>query len=714
MRPRIAWTIFRKELLETLRDRRTLFMMLVLPVLLYPMMVIAFSWFVETQSEAREERASTVAVWGSPPGDLVSSLRQNGKLTLRPWAGAAAEVKQRLSSGTLQVPPAAASRAREKAGSARASSFETENPVLAAARPLITAGQVDAVIVFWPGFDRAIADGGLGQVSIYFDSVRLDSTKALERLNDALSEYRARLIQEREQRRGLAPGFSQGIEVLSRNVAGERRRAADILGSVLPLILIVMSMLGGFYPAIDLTAGEKERGTMQTLMCAPVGPTEIIVGKFGAVWVMSLISALVNVGSLAATLARLVPGQQLSIPPFSFALTFVMLVPVSFTMSAVFLAVATFAKDFKDGQNFLTPVYSVLAMPAAITMLPGLRLSTGMTFVPVLNIALLIKSLLVGEAPADLVFLTLLSSLVYATLAVILASWVFQQEQVLLGGRQSMRELFGLERRAGGVPSSNMAIVSFAVLLVLVFYGSQLLSGRGVVPTLLSVEYGFFLAPTLAVVLGLGFSVRDTLALRLPSLRGILAALLIGISAWTVAGGLLVRLLPPPDSLVRALSKILLLDGKPVPLWVVWLAIGLTPAICEELYFRGFALSGLRRFGKWPAILLSALFFGLAHSSVYRMLPTAFLGLLFAWMVWKTGSVVCSVIAHALNNGLMATLVSSDGLARQLGSGGSPYLPWKYTLAGAAVLSVGVLLLRSLPEPKQAAGGRRQAVGSRQ
>jgi sodium transport system permease protein len=708
MRPRIAWTIFRKELLETLRDRRTLFMMIVLPVLLYPMMIIAFSWFAESQSEAREERSSSVAVWGEAPQDLVDSLRQGGKLTLRPWAGATPEVRQGLSSGTLQVPPIAPSRRQEGSRGARAGTPEPENSVLAAARPAITGGQVDAVLVFWPGFDRAIADGGLGRASVYFDSVRLDSLKAFERLNDAVAEYRTRLVRGREQGRGLAAGFSQAIDVFARNVAGERRRSAEILGSVLPFILIVMSMLGGFYPAIDLTAGEKERGTMQTLMCAPVGPTEIIVGKFGAVWVMSLISALVNVGSLAATLARLVPGQQISIPLSSFALTFVMLVPVSFTMSAVFLAVATFAKDFKDGQNFLTPVYSVLAMPAAITMLPGIRLTAGTTFVPVLNIALLIKSLLVGEAPADLVFLTLLSSLVYATLAVLLASRVFQQEQVLLGGRQSMRELFGLERRSGGVPSSTMAIVSFAALLVLVFYGSQWLSGRGIVATLLSVEYGFFLVPTVAVVLGLGFSARDTLALRLPPLRGVLAAVLIGVSAWTVAGGLLIRLLPPPESLARALTKILLLDGKSVPLWVVWLVIGVTPAVCEEMYFRGFALSGLRRLGKWPAVLVSALFFGLAHASIYRMLPTAFLGLLFAWMVWKTGSVLCSMIAHALNNGLMATLVSSETLVRHLDGGSSPYLPWKYTLAGAAVLSVGLLLLRSLPENsrQRAAGGR--------
>jgi sodium transport system permease protein len=243
-----------------LRDRRTLFMMIVLPVLLYPMMIIAFSWFAESQSEAREERASTVAVWGAPPDDLVSRLRQNDKLALRPWAGASPEVKQGLSSGTLQAPPVPPSRGQEEGRASRAGTFEAENPVLASARPLITGGQVDAVLVFWPGFDRAIADCGLGQVSVYFDSVRLDSTKALERLNDALAEYRTRLIREREEGHGLAAGFSRR----STSPATWQRAApvAELLGSVLQTIssyIDARRLLPGHRP----DGRRKERGTMR-------------------------------------------------------------------------------------------------------------------------------------------------------------------------------------------------------------------------------------------------------------------------------------------------------------------------------------------------------------------------------------------------------------------------------------------------------------------
>jgi len=697
MRAHIAWIIFRKELTETLRDRRTLFMMIGLPILLYPMMIIAVGWFQESQAETREERASTIAVWGEAPAALAHDLAAAGRLTLQPWAGVPADVREALAAGTATPPPIIAAPSGRR-GRWTPAEAERENPVLRAARAAIGNRQADAVLVLWPGLERAIARGGLGTVSVYFDSVSLDSVKARDRIEDAVGAYRTRLIQQRERDAGLAEGFAVGVDVRARNVAPESRRSAELLGMLLPFILIVMSLLGGFYPAIDLTAGEKERGTMQTLMCAPLKPAEIVVGKFLTVWVMALVAALANVASLAATLGRIVPGQQLTVAPSAYVLTFLMLVPVTFIIAAVFLAVAAFARDFKDGQNFLTPIYMLLAMPATVTMLPGVQLTGATAFVPVLNIALLIKSLLLGEAPAELVFLTLTASAMYAMLAVLLAARVFQQEQVLLGGRQSFARVFGIERRADSVPSPSLVLVSYAAVLVTVFYGSLwLLRNATVLVTLLVTEYGFFLVPTLACVVLLGLSARDTLSLRLPPLRGVVAAVLIGVSAWTVAGGILIRLLPPPDSLVKALERILLLDGRAAPLWLVWLVVGVTPAICEELYFRGFVLAGLRRTGMLPALTVTAVLFGLAHSSIYRLLPTVFLGLVFGYAVWKTRSIACSMIAHALNNGLMATLVFMPAFGERLGVGTSAYLPWSLTAVGAIIMLVGLALLWSLP-----------------
>jgi sodium transport system permease protein len=131
----------------------------------------------------------------------------------------------------------------------------------------------------------------------------------------------------------------------------------------------------------------------------------------------------------------------------------------------------------------------------------------------------------------------------------------------------------------------------------------------------------------------------------------------------------------------------------------VWLVIAVTPALCEELFFRGLVLTGLRRLGVWPAIVTCALLFGVAHSSVYRLIPTFFIGLLLSWLVWKTGSVWTGVLAHALNNGIAATLVYHKPLAAAFGAGTQAYLGWKPTLAALVVLACGLLLLRLVKRP---------------
>jgi sodium transport system permease protein len=701
MRGAIIRTIFRKELLETLRDRRTLLMMIGLPVVLYPMMIIAVSWFQQSQAEKREERSSVVAVWGDIAQPLLEALKRSGKLTLRRWDTADAGLQAQLRDPASRPAPTIMAA---DGGRSRGSATEVENPVLAAARIAVTRRGVDAVLVLWPDLAQALEAEGLGSVSVYYDSIQPDSQLARERLLDALARFRAALVSAREREHELAPGFATAMNILSRNVASERRRGAEILGMLLPFILIVMSLLGGLYPAIDLTAGEKERGTMQTLMCAPVSAEEIILGKFLTVWTIALITALANIVSLAATLTRIVPGVNLSLPLSSYVLTFAMLVPVTFITSALFLAVAAFARDFKDGQNFLMPVYMVLAMPAVLTMLPGVQIGAVTAFVPIVNVALLIKAVLVSEAPADFVFLTLLSSAAYAGLAILLAARVFQQEQVLLGGRQSITYLLGLDRRPGRRPGPTLAIVSFAVILVAVFYGSVLLQRSGTVVTVLVTEYGFFLLPTLLFVAWFGFGWRDTLSLRMPPVRALVGSALVGLSAWTLAAGVLIRLLPPPDSLTRALEKLLLLDRTSVPLGVVWLVVAVTPAICEELYFRGFALTGLRRLGPAGAIVISALLFGLAHASIYRLLPTAVLGLLFGVAVWRTGAIACSILAHALNNGLIVTMIWAPQYFEWLGVGKGTFLPWTTTALGCAVAALGVMLILSVPQVRKGVG----------
>jgi sodium transport system permease protein len=686
MRGRIVWTIYRKELVESLRDRRTLFLMLILPILLYPLLLIGMSKLMESQEEAQEARTSRVAVWGALPDSLAAEIVAKKHVKIELWGGIPDNLKADLRNGLL-APPGSTKR-----------DTVPDTPLVAAARPLILDRRFDTVVVLWPGFEKQIDAGGLGDVSILYDSVRQDSRTARQRLESAITDFRRKLVDARETKAGLQRGFSTAVRVQAQNVAPSQRKSGFFLGTVLPYILILFTVIGGFYPALDLTAGEKERGTMQTLLCAPLRSTEIIAGKFLTVWSIGLIASLVNIASVSATFARIkMPGVEVSISPGAFLLAFALLAPVSLMVTSIFLALGAFAKDFKEGQNYMTPVMMALTVPMSVTMAPGVELNAYMAFVPVVNIALLIKSLFVGEAHPDLVFLTLLASAVYAAVAFLLAARVFERENVLLGGKVEMRALFSFRRGEAG-PTPGFALFGFAVVLVLAFYGSLLLTKYGVAVQLMSVEFGFFLLPCLGMIALGRFPLRETLSLRLPPWRGLLASVLLGCAAWTVASGVLLRLLPPPESLVRALEQILLLDRKPVALWVLWLAIGVTPGVCEELFFRGFVLSGFRRLGKWPAILIAAFLFALAHASIYRLLPTLWLGIVFGYAVWKTRSVLCGVIAHALNNALMVTIVRMPSLAEAAGAKGATVLPWSLTLGGAVLTVAALALLASVKE----------------
>ena len=694
MRARIVRTIFLKELRESLRDRRTLMMMVALPLLLYPLMILGLGKLQESQEEASEARVSHVSVWGQVTQPLLDRLRADNDLDLHSGEGLPEDVRRDLEGGRFSPPPP------EPRTERRAAKKDTpkkppmpETALLLAARSFILSRKTDGVLLAWPGLPAALDSGGLGHLSIFFDSVRTDSGKAGERLQEDIAAYRKVLVEQRERAHGLAQGFSTGVEIHRQNVASSKRQSGQFLGGILPFALVFMSAMGGFYAAIELTAGEKERGTMQTLLCAPLRPTEIIFGKFLAAWTLGLLASMANIVSLGATFARItLPGGTIKVDPAACALAFLMLIPVSFTVTALYLAIAVFARDFKDGQNYLTPMLFALMIPLGATMLPGVELNAWTAFAPIVNIALLIKGVFLGEAPADMMFLTLLSSMAYALLAILLAARVFGTESLLLGGRATFRGIFRPEPRQGGLPSPATGLTFFAVMQVVFFYGSLTLQSAGVLPGLLAAEFGFFLLPVLALIAAMGFSFPETLSLRRPPVRAVAGSVLLGFSAWAVAAGVLLRLLPPPDSLVKALRKVILLEDSHAPLWIILLVVAVTPALCEELLFRGLLLSSLKSLGKWPALLITALLFGLAHSSIYRLLPTMFLGLVLGYVVWQTGSVWCSMIVHAVNNGLLATLAFAHPAQVEWVTA-AKFLPWTITLAGAVVMLAGWVLI---------------------
>ncbi len=662
--------------------------MLVLPLLLYPMMIIGMSRFQQSMEKESAQRTAKIHVWGEAPQGLLQLLQARNFETAvnQDLSGT---VGEQLRMGEFEqfepYPDAEDPDADKKAEALRDKA--SNHPLVVAARPLILERKTDAVLVLLPGSSQ----DGKQEMAILFDSVRQDSRRVRGRLGTALDEYRKKVLHEREESRGLEKGFTAGLGFEARDVAPKLRRSGFSVSIMLPFVLLAITATAGFYRAVETTAGEKERNTMQTLLCAPVRPLEIVVGKFAAIATITMIAAAANIASLGLTFNNLARqmSQGSSLGPSQYLLVFVVLVPVTFLTSALFLAIGVFAKDFRDGQNLATPVMMLTMMPAAVTMLPGVEANLYTVFIPCVNVALLIKALLVGEAQPDFIFLTLVSSAAYATLALLFAARVFERENLLTGGKDTFRGLFGFgDKRREVTPS--MAFAMFCAVLVLLFYGSTV-PKIDIRLLLVVTQYGMILAPVLLAVWLMKLPVRETLSLRWPGWQPMVAAVLVGLSAGSVAS-LTMRLLPPPESLAKGLQKVMMLDRVDIPLlWIVF-AVSVSPGICEELLFRGFVQGSFRKMGMVMSILLSGFLFAVAHASIYRMMPVLLLGLAIGWLFWHSKSVLPGMVAHALNNGLAVAVISIPAVRDYFVKNKVQFIPIEWSLAGMVVCGVGLWL----------------------
>jgi sodium transport system permease protein len=303
-----------------------------------------------------------------------------------------------------------------------------------------------------------------------------------------------------------------------------------------------------------------------------------------------------------------------------------------------------------------------------------------------------------------MLFLTLVSSLCYAGLTLVFAARVYERNSLLLGGKESFTGILEFKRTPGDRPTAGVAMFLFSLVLVISYYGSLALQSQGVPVMLTTIEYVFFLAPAVLFALAKGYDLKETFSLRLPAWQGALGGILLGLSAWTVAGGLIVRLFPPPESFTKAMQKIVLMEDHHLGIGVMILLIAVSPALCEEIFFRGMVMSGFRRLGMWPAILCTALLFGVAHASIYRLLPTVALGIGMGFATWKTRSILAGMLVHVCNNGLIVVMAKEKFIGRLLRlDPHSTNLPWSHVLVGAAVAAIGVYLIQSCAKAQPAA-----------
>ena len=392
-------TIFKKELIETLRDRRTLIMMVVIPMLLFPVLMgIVVKVQVKQIKKAEEKRIKV------------------GLLTY----GNAQEFRDLLMNREdLQI-----------VEDIQADSIEA----------LIQKDRLDAVIMFSEDFDQQVADMQEGIIELYFKSTEdLNITRA--RLRPLINDFENRLISDRFMKLNLDEKIVEAVYIEEHDVASMKERIGKKIGGFLPYLFVLFCFMGSMYPAIDLGAGEKERGTLETLLSSPASRFQIVMGKFSVVVLAGVSAAAISILGLfiAVRQVKELPPELLDVVlgilEFkSIAMVLSLLLPLSIFFAACMLSLSIFAKSFKEAQSIITPLNIVVILPVFLALLPGIELNAKTALIPILNVSLASKEIIAGTIAPGLLAEVYISLIILAGLSLYGCKRWFEREETMFRG----------------------------------------------------------------------------------------------------------------------------------------------------------------------------------------------------------------------------------------------------------------------------------------
>ncbi len=517
------------------------------------------------------------------------------------------------------------------------------------------------------------------------------SAIAFRRVREALRNWEDKLLEMRLAQAQLPASLHTPFDPTDVDLAEDDQVAASLWSKLFPTLLVVMAITGAFYPAIDVGAGEKERGTMETLLICPASRTEIVTGKFLTVMGFSLTTALLNLLSMGFTgkymlemagTPRLSPLGNVSFPPASALVWLVLLaVPLAALFSALSLAFAMFARSSKEGQYYLTPLLMVTIGLTVLCLNPAVDITPYYSVLPVMGPALLLKALLLGAtSPINLSGYfapVLISSCAYSALALWWAIELFKRESILfreaerLDLRLWLRHVF---RDKEPTPSFTEAGFCFVLILLLQFlsisamrneYQQTAVADQKVMLLKLQAVYLLVTVATpalmMAAVLTTNFRKTLKLAWPSPSMLGVSLVLPFVLLPLSQA---LVRSLEGwffPELPSGAVELIKTMSDQKIPLLLPILALAVAPAVCEELAFRGFILSGMQHSGRpWLPIVMSSVMFGVVHMISQQVFNAVLLGLVLGLLAVRSRSLLPCIVFHFLFNGSQVLLARVD------------------------------------------------------
>jgi sodium transport system permease protein len=403
--------VYLKELKDTLRDRRTIISMIVVPMLVMPALMFGFAALsVKVVKKARAETPTVMILDGADSPGIVARLNALGNLRVVPAADDyAAQISDKKLRAAVRIPE---------------------------------------------GFDAASGTGAVPEVKIYHYEGEIKSGFAAQALERFFRDQRDTRVSEAVAARGLPANFTKPFDIRRENVAPPQKVGGNLIGAFVPYIIIILCLTGAMYPAIDLTAGEKERGTMETILCSPIGRLDLVLGKFLLVLTAALstvVFAIVSMGlsfvaggmflgkmmgsgGMPNAAGAASGGLPFTIDPMGVVTVFALVIPVSVFFAGLLLAVALFAKSYKEAQSYVSPLILVAIVPSVLGLLPGFELNSTLALVPVLNICLVSKEILSGVYNGTHIAIVFGSMCAYAAASLAFCVTMFKRESVLFRG----------------------------------------------------------------------------------------------------------------------------------------------------------------------------------------------------------------------------------------------------------------------------------------
>ena len=708
-----------REVRDQARDRRTLFMIFVLPVLLYPLLGMSMLQV----SQFMREHPTSVLIYGADDLPESPKLLEGEKFATR-WFDD--ESRAELMNVTVKDRPAADDESNERN--------------IEAARELVNEEKYGVVVIVPSDFGTRLdafratlkrspntpaknspLEADIPSPEIVFNRAKEKSELAYLHVRRVLDKWieeigRQNLVESHVPESAIKPFAAVPLDI-----APPSQRSAAFWSKIMPFLLLIWALTGAFYPAVDLCAGEKERGTLETLLSSPAERSEIVWGKLLTIMLFSMATAMLNIVSTSITGAAIsLQFADISMPPASAALwLFIALVPMSALFSALCLALAAIARSSKEGQYYLMPLLLVTLPLVVLPMLPNVELTLGTSLIPVMGVMLLLRSMLEGEYLQALPFVPPVLA-VTGSCCLLAIRWAVEQfnsEKVLFSEPEKfdlalwLRHVF---RDREDTPSVAAAVSCGFLILMIRFFMSLAKpgdavpsldqAGRTAVVDLIAVV----LAPALFMTVFMARSPVKTLLLRKPRWFTIPAvmALAVTMHPLVISVSHLVNKLYPID--VRVFAHLEKLVGSATSLWVPLLCFALAPAICEEFAYRGFILSGMRHIGnKWRAIFITSIFFGVAHGVIQQSIMATLSGILLGFIAIQAGSILPGIVYHACNNAIPLSMLALQRDSKELPTwmtwlgtaveGQAFTFHWYIVAIGAALSAVIIYSLHKLP-----------------